>query len=155
MTIELGDTGIRVHQSRIKLRYNWWLGRVGSIFYRGIRDRCQIMGIKCSQCGWVYVPPKENCPKCFSKMEEWIELRGTGVLTNYTVVRYSVPFIQPQEPPFGLGIIQLDGADSGFTHLLGEVDVNDIKIGMKVKAVFQETRKGHLLDIKYFKPYKP
>ena len=153
MTIELGDTGIRIHQSRIKLPYNWWLGEVGSRFYREIRDHCQIMGIKCPQCKWVYVPPKENCPKCFSKMEEWVELSDAGNLMNYTVVRYSVPGIQAQEPPFVLGIIHLDGADSGFTHLVGEVDLREVKIGMRVKAVFREKRKGDLLDIQYFRPF--
>jgi len=154
MTVELGSTGSRIHQSRIRLRYNWWLGKVGSKFYRELKERCQILGIKCSQCQVVYVPPKENCPKCFNQMNEWVELGGAGTLTTYTVVRYSVPLIQPQEPPFALGIIQLDGAHTGLTHLLGEVEPKDIRIGMRVKAVFREIRDGNLLDIKYFKPAK-
>lgn len=152
MTIELGDTEVRVHQSRIKLRYNWWLGKVGSRFYLEMKNHCKIWGIKCPQCGLVYVPPKENCPKCFCKMTEWVKLGDTGTLRTYTVVRYSVPRIQPQEPPFALGIIHLEGADTGFIHLLGEVDLKEIKIGMRVKAVFREMREGDLLDIRYFKP---
>jgi uncharacterized OB-fold protein len=86
-------------------------------------------------------------------MGEWVELKDTGTLTNFTVIRYPVPFIQPMEPPFAVGIIQLEGADTGFTHLLGEVDFKELRMGMKMKAVFSETRKGHLLDIKYFKPF--
>lgn len=155
MTVELGDTGTRVHQSRIKLRYTWWVGKVGSRFYREIRDRCRIWGIKCPECGLVYVPPKENCPKCFCKMNEWVELGDTGRLTSYTIVRYSVPFIQPQEPPFALGIIHLDGADTGLVHLLGEVSFDDLEVGMRVQAVFREEREGNLLDIKYFRSVKP
>jgi len=85
-------------------------------------------------------------------MEEWVELKDTGTLTNFTIIRYSVPSIQPMEPPFAVGIIQLDGADTGFTHLLGEVDFKELQMGMRVKAVFSENRKGHLLDIRYFKP---
>jgi uncharacterized OB-fold protein len=37
--------------------------------------------------------------------------------------------------------------------MLGEVDLDNIKIGMRVKAVFREDeRKGNILDINYFKP---
>ena len=154
MTVELGNTGSRIHKSGIRLRYNWWLGRVGSRFYREIRDRCKIYGIKCPQCKLVFVPPKENCPRCFSRMNEWIELGNTGTLMTYTMIRYSVPFIQPLEPPYALGIIQLDGADTGFTHLLGEIDFDELEIGLRVQAVFREVREGNLLDIKYFRPSK-
>lgn len=154
MTIEVGDTGVRVHQSRIKLKYNWWLGKVGSRFYLEMKNHCKIWGIKCPQCQVVYVPPKENCPKCFSQMNDWVELGNTGTLITYTVVRYPVPSIQPQKPPFALGIIHLDGAQTGFPHLLGEIDLEKIRIGMRVQAVFQDIRGGNLLDIKYFKPQK-
>ena len=154
MTVELGYTESRIHQSRIRLKYNWWLGNVGSRFYRELRDRCKIWGIKCSKCQVVYVPPKENCPKCFCQMNDWVELGNTGTLITYTVVRYPVPSIQPQKPPFALGIIHLDGAQTGFPHLLGEIDLEKIRIGMRVQAVFQDVRGGNLLDIKYFKPQK-
>jgi len=152
MTVELSGTECRIHQSRIRLTYTWWLGKILSRFYGEIRDHCKIWGIRCPQCGLVYVPPKENCPKCFVKMNEPVELSDTGLLVTYTIVRYAVPFIQPQEPPYALGIIKLDGADSGITHLLGDVDLNKIKVGMRMKAVFREVREGNLFDIKYFKP---
>ena len=155
MTVELGNTGVRVHQSRIRLRYNWWLGKVGSKFYRELKDHGKIWGVKCPQCGGVYIPPKENCPKCFREMNEWVELKDTGTLMTYTIVRYSVPDIQPQKPPFALGIIHLDGADTGLPHLLGEVELDKIGVGMRVQAVFRETRQGNLLDIQYFKPLTP
>jgi uncharacterized OB-fold protein len=51
-----------------------------------------------------------------------------------------------------MGIIKLDGASTGLMHLLGEVDLNSIGVGMRVKAVFRDERQGNYLDIKYFKP---
>lgn len=152
MTVELGDTGSRIHQSRIRLGYKWWLGQAMGRFYRTIKEQCKIWGNKCPSCGLVYVPPKENCPKCFAKINEFVEVGDTGRLLTYTVVRYSVPFVQPQEPPFALGVVLLDGADTGFTHLLGEVDLDRIQVGMRMRAVYRDVREGNLLDIKYFKP---
>ncbi len=37
-------------------------------------------------------------------------------------------------------------------HLIGEVNPEKVKIGMRVKAAFKEERIGSILDIKYFKP---
>ncbi|MBU2548092.1 MAG: Zn-ribbon domain-containing OB-fold protein [Proteobacteria bacterium] len=152
MTVELGNTGTRIYPNRIRLRYNWWLGSVMGRFYRDLKEKKRIWGNTCPDCGLVYVPPKENCPTCFTKMNEFVEVGDTGNLLTYTIVRYKVPFVQPLEPPFALGIIQLDGADTGLTHLLGEVDLDDIEVGMRLKAVFRDEPQGNLLDIKYFRP---
>ena len=39
-------------------------------------------------------------------------------------------------------------------HYLDEVKPEDVTIGMRVKAVFAETRKGTIRDISHFKPVK-
>ena len=152
---ELGDTGTLKYPSRIKLPYTWHAGKVGSRFYEEIRAHCKIWGTRCGNCDWVYVPPRESCPRCFSSIDEWVELSDVGTLLTYTITRYSVPGIQPQEPPYALGIIKLDGADSGFTHLLGETEPDNLRVGMRVQAVFREERRGDYLDIRYFKPLQP
>ena len=66
-----------------------------------------------------------------------------------------MPGIQPQEPPYALGIVKLDGASTGLMHLLGEVEMDSIRVGMRVKAVFRDVREGNYLDIRYFKPLEP
>ena len=149
---ELGDSGTLMYPSRIKLPYTWHAGKVGSRFYREIRDNCKIWGTRCDQCERVYIPPRETCPRCFCDISEWAEVGDVGTLLTYTVVKYAVPGIQPQKPPYAMGIIQLDGASTGFMHLLGEIDLESIGIGMRVKAVFRDEREGNYLDIKYFKP---
>ena len=42
----------------------------------------------------------------------------------------------------------------GIMHVLGEVDPQEVKIGMRVKAVWKppKERSGAITDIKYFKP---
>jgi uncharacterized protein len=77
------------------------------------------------------------------------------VITAFSVVNY--PFIDPntgaQRPiPYTYGYIKLDGADNIFSHIINEMDLNKIKVGMKVRAVFREKAemKGNIEDIKYF-----
>jgi len=105
----------------------------------------------CPICNRVYVPARSTCKYCFGQISEWVEVSDKGTLLTYTVDCQSNA-MQPVEPPIIYGIIQLDGADTGLLHMLGEVDLEQLKIGMRLQAVFQEKRVGSILDIKYFKP---
>ncbi len=127
------------------------VGAIGSKFLIGIRDSKKIMGIKCPSCKKVYVPPRLHCPTCCVKMDEWVELSGKGTLDTFTVVRYKEPY-QPKEPPIIYGVIKLDGADTGLPHIIGEVDPNKVKIGMRLEPVLKDEREASLLDIDHFKP---
>jgi hypothetical protein len=64
-------------------------------------------------------------------------------------------FVDPdtglQKPvPYTWAFINLDGADNTFIHYVEETDLEKLHVGMRVRAVFEENRKGHLLDIKHF-----
>jgi uncharacterized OB-fold protein len=80
-----------------------------------------------------------------------VEVGDKGTTLTYTVVNQASS-CQPVETPLIYGIIQLDGADNGFVHMLGGVEPEELSIGMRVQAVFRGERKGSILDIKYFKP---
>jgi uncharacterized OB-fold protein len=89
------------------------------------------------------------CFKCFEKMDEWIEVQNQGTVKGFTVVTHSTP-IMPLVPPFAYGIINLDGADTDFVHIIKENDPAKLKVGMRVKAVFKENPRKRILDIEYF-----
>ena len=136
---------------KVAIPFNYSAGKVGSRFLIELRDNKKLMGLRCPACNHVYVPPRSVCKGCFAQLNEWVEVSDKGTLLTYTVV-HQPNAAQPVETPFAYGIIQLDGADTGFVHLLGEVDRDQVKIGMRVQAVFKEERVASVLDIKYFKP---
>ncbi len=142
-----------VYESRIKVPYTWSVGETGSRFLIELRDRKKIFGAKCSKCDRVYLPPRKSCGQCFSENLEWVELGSQGTLITYTVVHYESSAM-PMKPPFAYGIIQLDGASTSLLHLLGEVNFQDIKTGMRVEAVFKDERIGDIMDIQYFRPVR-
>ncbi|MHA1364218.1 MAG: Zn-ribbon domain-containing OB-fold protein [Candidatus Freyarchaeota archaeon] len=137
--------------TRILLPFTYSVGRIASRFFIELRDNKKIMGVKCPKCGRVLVPPRRYCGKCLSETSEWVEVGDKGTLVAYTV-RYSSSPNLPKEPPLAYGIIKLDGADTNIVHILGEVDLDAIKPGMRVQAVFKEEREGSILDIDHFKP---
>lgn len=152
MTIHSEHEDVITLKGQIKVPYRWTVGSTGSRFFTELRDKQKIWGTKCPKCQKVYIPPRKNCPQCFCAIGEWTEINSTGILTTFTIVRYSDPNLHPVKAPFAYGIIQLDGADTGLLHMVGGVDVNLIQSGMRVEAVFRTERVGSLLDIEYFRP---
>ena len=63
--------------------------------------------------------------------------------------------VRLQEPQIP-AVVEIDGASAGMgiMHLLGEVNPDTVKIGMRVQAVWKppEERTGAITDIAYFKP---
>ncbi len=141
-----------VIHSRTRLwKYRHYAGPVRSKFLVELRDNKRIMGTKCPVCNRVYLPARPTCFVCLSQLDEWVEVSDKGTLMTYTVVYQPEP-VHPVDVPFVYGIIKLDGADTGIAHMVSEVDPKDLKIGMRLEAVFKEERQGSILDIKHFKP---
>ncbi|MFH1091968.1 MAG: Zn-ribbon domain-containing OB-fold protein [Pseudomonadota bacterium] len=138
--------------------FEWSVGKYGSKFLAELRDNQRIVGIRCPQCKKVYVPPRKVCGDCFAAMEEIVPLSGTGTLNTFTVLNFG--FVDPdtgrQKPvPYTWAFINLDGADNTFIHYVNETDLSKLKVGLRVRAIFEKDRKGHLLDIKHFEVIKP
>ncbi|MHA1364091.1 MAG: Zn-ribbon domain-containing OB-fold protein, partial [Candidatus Freyarchaeota archaeon] len=70
---------------------------------------------------------------------------------GFTVVGYSTP-VMPRKPPYAYGIIELDGANTGFVHIIEVDDPRKLRIGMRVEAVFRDEPEGNILDIECFRP---
>ncbi|MHB8781702.1 MAG: Zn-ribbon domain-containing OB-fold protein, partial [Candidatus Geothermincolia bacterium] len=133
--------------------FHYAAGSYGSVFINELRDNKKLMGIKCPNCGKVYVPPRRVCPPCFTEMTELVEVSSEGELYSFTVVSFG--FLDPstgreKAVPYTYAVFKLDGADNTFLHFLDETDHAKIKLGSRVKAVFEEERAGGLLDIKHF-----
>jgi uncharacterized protein len=138
--------------SMLKIKYRKTAGSICSHFLMELRDKAIISGTKCDSCGKVYAPAMETCDQCYRPISEFVPLSGKGVVTAFTIVR-EAERQHPISVPFAIAIIKMDGADTGMTHILGEMDdLSRIAIGMEVVPVFKNERSGSILDIKYFKP---
>jgi uncharacterized OB-fold protein len=143
-----------VMDGRIKVPYTWSAGEVGTSYLESLRDNQKFLGTRCPECDIVYHVPRMHCPDCFSECERYVELASVGELGTYTVARRPHPELAPLEGLFGYGIIKLDGADTGFLHLLSEFEEGELEAGARVEAVFAEERDGSVLDVRYFRPVK-
>lgn len=118
----------------IRLEYRYTAGRSQSRFLRALAEG-RIVGQRCPVCGKVYVPPRGSCPTDGVATEEDVELGQTGTVTTFCVVR--VPFAgQEIETPYVTASILLDGADIPLMHLIQECPAEDVRMGMRVEAVW-------------------
>ncbi len=102
------------------------------------------------------MPARSFCPRCFVDTKEWVDLPPEGIITTFIYVNYKF-WGQPLEPPYITASIRLDGTDVDILHIVGGFDMSDyelvqkkLKNGTRVRAVWNEERKGHIFDIKYF-----
>ncbi len=151
VTEKLEGLDVWIYHGQIYIPNTYSAGAVGSKFLIALRDKKRIMGTRCATCNRIYVPARSICKDCYGQLDELVEVSDKGTLLTYTVCNQPNP-VQPVESPVVYGIIQLDGADTGFVHMLGEIDPEQIRIGMRVQAVFKDEREASILDIKYFKP---
>jgi uncharacterized OB-fold protein len=116
-----------------------------------------ILGSYCTTCRKTVVPPRTVCEWCFNPMDHYVPLKDTGTVNTFSLcyVTWDVKRIKDPQIP---AVIEIDGASPlhGIMHMLGEVDPKDVKIGMRVQAVWKPAgeRQGSINDILYFKPLK-
>jgi len=150
-----GSNGIehcRGVEGKLALPYTYFAGRTGSRFITTIREQKKIMGLRCYNCVRVFVPPRQTCERCMADISQnWVELPGTGTVENFTVVRYQDRHL-PRKVPYVLALIRLDGADTPLCHIVSGIFPEDVKIGLRVKAVFADEASGTILDIDHFAP---
>lgn len=151
VTEKLEGMDVWIYHGQIYIPNQYSAGAVGSRFLTQLRDRKRILGTKCPTCNRVYVPARSICKDCFGQLRQLVEVSDKGTLLTYTICN-EPNSMQPAETPLAYGIVQLDGADTGFVHMLGEVEPEQLRIGMRVRAVFREKRDASILDIRYFKP---
>jgi len=109
------------------------------------------VGVRCPRCGRVSVPPQRICIVCFVETDGWVEVSTEGVLLAHLWVRKPQPH-HPSVDPLINGVIRLDGVDNNMIHLVHTDDPGALVDGIRVRAIFSEKRRAHILDVMHFRP---
>jgi len=127
-----------------------------STFLRGLEEGKLIGGYTVDdngEKGKVYFPAREADPATGKQITEFVELPDRGTVTTFAII--NIPFAgQRIQPPYVAAYVLLDGADIPFLHLVTEIDAADVRMGMRVEAVWRPRDEWGLgIDnIEYFRP---
>jgi len=123
-----------------------------STYLRGLAQG-RLIAQRCPVCTKVYIPPRGACPTDGVPTEEAVELPDTGTVTTFCIV--NVPFAgQRITPPYVAAYVLLDGADIAFLHLILGCAAEEVRMGMRVQAVWKPREEwDHTLEnIQHFAP---
>ena len=143
---------VRSIRTPIRIEYQFSPGQAASRFLRAVAEG-RIVGQRCPVCHKVYVPPRGSCPVDGVPTTDEVELPDTGTVTTFCVVR--VPFKGMRvELPYVTAQILLDGANIAMMHLIAGVPAEQVRMGMRVKAVWRPREEwGTTLEnITWFEP---
>ena len=153
MTLLKRDLGApQAWQGELPVTSRYTYGLAGERFFRAIKDEGRILGSVCPKCQITYVPARAFCERCLGELDEWVDAGAQGEVYTFTVLHVAYDG-SPLETPEIVAFISL--GDGGLVHRLGEVEAEDVFIGLLVEAVFkpQEERLGSITDILYFRPF--
>jgi uncharacterized protein len=119
----------------VRLRYQHTASPAESTYLRGLAEG-RLIGQRCPACGLVYIPSRGTCPADGVATDAQVELPDTGTVTTFSVVNVAYPG-QHITPPYVAAAILLDRADIAFHHLILGCDPAQVRMGMRVKAVWK------------------
>jgi uncharacterized protein len=134
------------------VRHRYTPGVAGEVFFTALRDRAVLLGSRCEECEYTYVPARLFCERCFSELAADVAVGPGGTLVSFTIGFVGVEG-EPLDVPVTLGLVQLDGADAVLLHHILEIDDRPLEIGERVEVVLRPDgeRTGSILDIEGFR----
>jgi uncharacterized OB-fold protein len=119
----------------VRLHYQHSASAEESRYLRSLKEG-KIVGQRCPACAKVYVPPRGACPTDGVPTTTEVELPDVGTVTTFCVV--NVPFQGQRIPsPYVAASVLLDGADIAFQHLILGCPPEDVRMGLRVRAVWK------------------
>jgi uncharacterized protein len=133
-----GPAGMTI--TPVRLSYMHTASPGESAYLRGLAER-RLLGQRCGVCGQVYVPPRGTCPADGVPTREEVELPDTGTVTTFCVVNVGYPGQRALgfTPPYVAAAVLLDGADIAFQHLVLGCEPGEVRMGLRVRAVWGES----------------
>ncbi len=154
LTTEEFRSGRFTQEYRPRAEYAWDTGPAIGRYLEELKNG-RLVGRHCHSCDRTFIPPRSFCELCFRPADDWVVLQNTGVVNTFSLcyITWDMQVLtEPQIP----AVIEIDGAspEHGILHLLGDVDPQDVSVGMKVQAVWKpaDDRTGAITDILHWAP---
>ena len=136
----------------VRLEYDFTAGQAATLFLRGLAQK-KIIGARTGPGQPVLVPPRGADPRTSELAQEAVEVSDKGTVVTYSVIRVPSENIKFDLPYVCVNVL-LDGAAIGFFHVLQNCPLDEVRIGMRVRAKWVDDEKlaPNVSSIAYFEP---
>lgn len=139
------------------IRYSWDNGMALTTYLEGFKAG-KIRGSRCPSCKRMMIPARAFCEECnLKEVNDYFDLPDTGIIKTFTLSNVDWDSSMLGDGKVNIfAVIEIDGTQEnmGLVHRLMEVDPKDVKVGMRVKAVWkpEKERTGSITDLDHFRP---
>lgn len=95
----------------------------------------KLMAVKCRKCSKLMTPPRPFCSNCGSGEADWMQLKGSGTISTYTIIHVAPPEMA-MLAPYAVAIVRLDEGTS-LPGMVRYVEPMSVKIGMRVQVEYE------------------
>jgi len=146
------DAPLQYITTPVRLEYDYSAGVAATRFLRGLAQK-KILGARCGPGSPVLVPPRGADPRTSELAQEMVEVSDTGTVVTYSVIRVPSENIKFELPYVCISVL-LDGAGVPMFHVLQNCPLDQVRIGMRVRAKWVPDEKlvPGIASIEYFEP---
>ena len=143
---------VRSVKTPLRLDYEYTAGVAQSKFLLALEQK-RLIGQRCPVTQHVYVPSRGASPESGLPTEGEVELAHAGTVTTYCIVNVQF-YGQAMEVPYVSAHVLADGADIPLFGLIQEIDPSEIRMGLRVEAVWvpDDELEPSLENIKWWRP---
>ena len=128
-------------------------GPIMGKWFQGLKDK-KFYATKCPSCGRTMTPPRGCCALCVVRSEEFVEVGPKGTVVNYDIAYYASPDPltgKVRATPYSALFVKLDGSNQDvFAHEIKDEDIPKLKLGARVRPVWNDVRGGNIKDLLCF-----
>lgn len=110
-----------------------------TLAYWQAADEGRLLVKRCKSCGQFHHYPRDICPHCLSSDTDWEEAAGTGTVYSFSTMGVG-------DTAYTLAFVTLDEGVTMMSNLV-DCDPATVRIGDKVRVVFQPSQGGHAVPM--------
>jgi uncharacterized OB-fold protein len=105
--------------------------------YRAALDARRLTFQRCRACSGAWLPPREDCPRCWSPDWGWEEASGKATVVSWVVYHTAFDKRFSDRLPYNVTLVELDEGPRMVTNLI-DIPAGQDVVGRRAVLVFEE-----------------
>ncbi|CAB4958953.1 unannotated protein [freshwater metagenome] len=104
-------------------------------YWKGLEEG-ELRHQKCRGCGHVWLPAREECPRCLTADITWEASSGRGRLISWVIYHHSSDPVFAERVPYNVAVVELDEGARLITNILAPSE--DLAIELPVVVQIEQ-----------------